>query len=773
LERLKNIAVSTKMATDAFRTTQQQQQQRGAEDAFALFMTGGGTGNSTLAVPTLSSQAAAAVSKSLLNKNGRRIFSKSNSIDNNDRVKNRNGTQFIDCPAGCGRRMLERDVNDHLDRCFSGGGGGAVSEEAGAGATNKPMAKQSPLLLGKKQQQGSRGILTTTAGTKRRRVLCPVCSTSYPDSLINLHLDRCMQRKHENRSSSGSETQGRQVRQTLPSCEILNTSSCTMKVTQEADDMVSKSSNAKKEQSHDDFLCLQDSAPELNGCSLSDLDGRSRRRSTGSPTVAIAHNSQIPDTLGEEIATSTEAPSSGVITSEGKSLDKEIATYRSTASEAAVAKVSIFPVLLQHRNVFAQMMKQSKRSCAQTKTATILPTQSSFHLHAHRITLSHSMALPKEHAPTWSASVQIKDESGVFNVIVSSSVANHSGPPIRWVQRHSRLTVPVLKSILQKACRRRKPLPAVRVAMELADKSLGDLLRRLPIIVLEDSALHPDLDFLVWIMMAQSKDFVPSRQNMTRVFQIVFEIASCPLSDPLPSNDDTGAEPAVTLRSLYDRPSRLGTLSSEELSSQSLLWSMLVRGKYGGMKCDVMMLQKYTRMWSDRFDVDDVPEVVISRINPRSADGSDKMNMKWSDIPHLLHRKAKQQSLQRVSSLCENGIDQLLMSDVCIEGVDFHCSAILEDLLVDPHIFGMCHDILVLSSNNVPDSTKERRHWLESIVKQCMWKYSSGINHRRPICTDNETPCEADGGYFELWKELFSDRAIAYQKRYIQQRLYR
>ena len=63
----------------------------------------------------------------------------------------------------------------------------------------------------------------------------------------------------------------------------------------------------------------------------------------------------------------------------------------------------------------------------------------------------------------------------------------------------------MLKSILQKSIRRRRPLPAVRVAIELVDKALGELLRRLPIIILEDSMLHPDLPLLVWLMVAESK----------------------------------------------------------------------------------------------------------------------------------------------------------------------------------------------------------------------------------------------------------------------------
>ena len=43
------------------------------------------------------------------------------------------------------------------------------------------------------------------------------------------------------------------------------------------------------------------------------------------------------------------------------------------------------------------------------------------------------------------------------------------------------------------------------MALELADRSRGDLLRRLPVIALEDSALHPDFGLLVWMMVAESK----------------------------------------------------------------------------------------------------------------------------------------------------------------------------------------------------------------------------------------------------------------------------
>ena len=67
--------------------------------------------------------------------------------------------------------------------------------------------------------------------------------------------------------------------------------------------------------------------------------------------------------------------------------------------------------------------------------------------------------------------------------------------------------------------------------MELADKSWTDLIRRLPIIILEDSTLHPDFSLLVWLMIADSKGFVPSKELIVKVLQVVFEMASCPWQD--------------------------------------------------------------------------------------------------------------------------------------------------------------------------------------------------------------------------------------------------
>jgi hypothetical protein len=124
---------------------------------------------------------------------------------------------------------------------------------------------------------------------------------------------------------------------------------------------------------------------------------------------------------------------------------------------------------------------------------------------------SSSPGLSQPENIQWSATVNVKDRSQTVDssaekenlrtveLMVSTSSIPSAPATVRrrLVQKHSRLSVPVLKSIFQKSMRRRKPLPCVRAAMELMDKSLGDLLRRLPIIIFEDSALHPELPLLV------------------------------------------------------------------------------------------------------------------------------------------------------------------------------------------------------------------------------------------------------------------------------------
>ncbi|EJK72884.1 hypothetical protein THAOC_05539 [Thalassiosira oceanica] len=93
----------------------------------------------------------------------------------------------------------------------------------------------------------------------------------------------------------------------------------------------------------------------------------------------------------------------------------------------------------------------------------------------------------------------------VVELALTSSIPSASAALPRLVEKHSRLNPSHLKSCLQKSTRRRSGEQAVRVAMELIDRAYDQFIRRLPIIILEDSTLHPDFGLLVWLMIAESK----------------------------------------------------------------------------------------------------------------------------------------------------------------------------------------------------------------------------------------------------------------------------
>jgi len=383
-----------------------------------------------------------------------------------------------------------------------------------------------------------------------------------------------------------------------------------------------------------------------------------------------------------------------------------------------------------------------------------------------------------------------------IDLVITSSVTSAALSKERGfglVRRHSRLSVPVLKSMLQKNIRRRRPMPAVRVAMELADKSYGDLVRRLPIMVLEDSILHPDFPLLVWLMVAESKGFKPPQQLMIRLMRIVFEVASCPIKDPLPPGDtfseDVGNDDDT------DLTDGLGT------DCEMMLRAMLLRVSYGGMKCDTEMLVQYEQLWRKRFKAQmEGPEIValhtqdpealsqanaghgsdsskISEARARIAvAGGDSLQVLWSDLPAHSHEKAVVQSGDLVPHLIATRLEKLSPSDAIHNGVDFHCSAVLETVLSDKSIVAaVARRLDVMNMDSSPGDGEDKAESVMNVAKSCMWIYSSGVNHKRDLCSVGNAGVadvnDKDKQLKALWDDLLSKPAKNYTSRYVSSRL--
>ena len=549
--------------------------------------------------------------------------------------------------------------------------------------------------------QGSRRRLTESTGKKNmQRVECPSCQRSFPESHINLHLDLCLQKEPAAASSADKD---------VGACEDRT--------------------------GNDD--------PQV-----------SSETGVMAATVSPSSSQQAP-----------RPPTSGAVTSNAAvSASLEVPKKKDTTCSS---------------DVFTTMMHNAKRAFAEPDLPPP-PLPQLFHLRADgSISLVlHANSLEEEVLTTiWSAIIAVRDReqqavvdeastdlpaNDVYHVTVSCALPSRATAARQWVRRHSRLSVPVLKSLLQKSIRRRRPLPSVRIAMELADRALSELLRRLPIIVLEDAMLHPEFDFLVWLMMAQSKDYNIPIPMMVRVFQIIFEVASCPRNDPLPETATT--TPTMTLQRLHGENHR--GVDRRSSHCDTLVWSILVRAAYGGMKGDIRMLRSYAHVWSDRFCGQQVP-----------LDGGVLVE-DWSGIPIQLHQRAREQSQKVVVELCSHRhpVECLRIEDLCPAAIDFHCSSVVQHVLSEAA--GLCRDFLVQSHHTWPNNNnaEDGPAALEAVVRKCIWVYSAGKNHRFALQQHSGTTSpvkKEDDVLHRLWTEILAPRVLAFQKKYLVDRIVR
>jgi hypothetical protein len=340
----------------------------------------------------------------------------------------------------------------------------------------------------------------------------------------------------------------------------------------------------------------------------------------------------------------------------------------------------------------------------------------------------------------WSSTVNLRNIDNSQTRLTLSTSIHQLSSPVQLVSRHSRLSIPVLKSILQKSIRRRRPLPSVRVAMELIDRALGPLLRRISIIIFEDSVLHPDFPLLCWMMAAESKGYKVPSELLEKLLLIIYEIASCPWNDPAPSEE-----------SIVD--------SHADTDQSTLLKCISMRISYGGLKCDMEMLRKYRKLWLQRFCKQVIPLDVRERL------GGDDIPLNWSEIPDYLHVRARCQGIQHVINLVRGRLDALKIQDICLEGIDYHCSDVLEQLLKDDSF--IAQSIRHLESNGQKELiTKDN---LLTYLKKCMWTFSSGINFRQPIICNSSNDEDPFAKLF--WGDLAASRVKTFMLEYVMLRL--
>jgi len=175
-----------------------------------------------------------------------------------------------------------------------------------------------------------------------------------------------------------------------------------------------------------------------------------------------------------------------------------------------------------------------------------------------------------------------------------------------------------LKSLLQKSIRKMNGELAVQASYHLFRLNFSDLIRRLPIIMLEDTSLHESFTTLIWLMIAtgQTNKFPIKQYIYEWLLGIVYVMAvNILINDDIIEEQEENKEKENKEKKhkipIYEILNTYNNLNCDEMS---ILYCIHMRIAYGGMSSDLDILNKYSRQWFNRFQNKDINIYTISRI---------------------------------------------------------------------------------------------------------------------------------------------------------------
>lgn len=278
------------------------------------------------------------------------------------------------------------------------------------------------------------------------------------------------------------------------------------------------------------------------------------------------------------------------------------------------------------------------------RTGGALPTPRSFFFLNQIMDASWSVELPP--AAIWKRVIRV----GTRDIVICSDRI----PPERTGQPIGTNYDPFLKSHLQKAVRLRKARAAIFTTDLLLQSSHAMLLRRLPIIMVEDSLIHQSFNALVWFMCLlgiKDKNYaLTSSQERwvlgtvwgmleTESVEIIEEIDCADVADRADRSRAASFITPVVLRRMENLPDDI----------QNIIYSLETRRLYGGLKGDSAMLWAFEASYIDRTLMDLEKIGFYRRIRPiltqKTAFGQEEWLLEAYDFhccPAILMRLCEQ-----------------------------------------------------------------------------------------------------------------------------------
>jgi hypothetical protein len=357
----------------------------------------------------------------------------------------------------------------------------------------------------------------------------------------------------------------------------------------------------------------------------------------------------------------------------------------------------------------------------------------------------------------------------------------HNTQKIGQQQTQAIMAASMAKSMIQKSVRRRQCFKSIKLANHLAEVDLLDLLRRLPVISLEDSILHPGLPIVVWMMMAMSKGYQPP-SFVRNLCALIMGDLSCtewrdcqpptslvdisPLSVSRSSGDSSSSSSRKNHNNTSDESESACMLTSlPSNASQTLVASILLRRAFGGMIGDMELLEDFAVLWTHRLQgLHTIRTPISGKLQEKSL-AHTILNMQYlnelcrsgSLCPnsgfrtwghqllsgfehypnHLLEffetsydhainmQHATNHAMRLWLQLKSDASPQLLAltaEDLSIEGIDNQCDWTIMDVLMDKCALDIQE---LLSSNSNELCTREI---IVEKIQQSIWFFRSSLN---------------------------------------------
>lgn len=153
-----------------------------------------------------------------------------------------------------------------------------------------------------------------------------------------------------------------------------------------------------------------------------------------------------------------------------------------------------------------------------------------------------------------------------------------------------------LISHLQKAVRRNKKVASIYTADILLELNPVKLLRRIPIIMIEDTQIHESLPTLVWLMcLISDNKHQLTKTHKKWILGVVYILTISTYKEVYDINDEWIFSKKI---------SKIHNIKNTKL--QDIIYSLETRNCYGGMKGDSLMIESFQNIYLQRYLLNDI-----------------------------------------------------------------------------------------------------------------------------------------------------------------------